>query len=322
MTTNSSAPTVSVVIPVYNNAATLRELVQRITSTIEATGREFEIVLVNDGSADASWSVLVECAERDQRVLAVAHSRNFGQHPAIRAALERATGDITVLMDADLQDIPEEMPRLLAGLDDPDVDIVYTTWTMTDGSRGRLTSRVFHRLFSWVSEHQVPQNIGTYRAFRRPVREALLAYPERGVVYGPLMAQMGFSSAYVGVDRQPPPGRSSYSWRRRLQLAGASLIGYGSAIFKVTMLMGFSLAALSSLYLVVLVLQYAIGGRPLPNGLSLLIAITVLLSGVMLFAMGVIIAYLMAVFREVLGRPVSHVSRHVGRGLAPVEPRS
>ena len=117
---------VSVLVPVYNNAHSIEELHRRVSGTLEAAGRQFEIIFVNDGSSDGSLVALRRLAEQDSRCVVLSLSRNFGQHPAINAGLRRATGDITVLMDADLQDRPEEMPRLLQLLDeDPEIDIVF-----------------------------------------------------------------------------------------------------------------------------------------------------------------------------------------------------
>ena len=107
----------SIVVPVYNNAASLDELVARLKAVLEQRKAPFEIVLVDDGSADDSWKIISRSAREDDRVVGLHLSRNFGQQPATRAGLRRATGDITVLMDADLQDRPEEIPRMLEAHD-------------------------------------------------------------------------------------------------------------------------------------------------------------------------------------------------------------
>lgn len=316
-TDETARASISVIIPVFNNAYTIDELIERLVAVLDPLGHPFELLLIDDGSTDGSWFRINDHAIRDPRVVGIALSRNFGQHPAIRVGLERARGDLTVLMDADLQDQPEELPQLLTAIRDSAIDIVYTRWTMTDGSSGRMLSRVFHSVFSRLARHQVPPNIGTYRVFTRLVRNALLAYPERGAVYGPLMAQMGFSSTDVGVHRRPPPpSGSSYTLRRRLSLAASSLISYGSWIFQLTIGLGLVLGVTSAVYLVVLAVQYMIGGRVLPNGLSLVLGVTVMLSGMVLFTVGILSAYVMAMFREVLARPMSHVARVVGQGIS------
>lgn len=306
----------SVLIPVYNNAESLVELHRRLITTLESMERRFEIIFVNDGSADASLKILRGLASEDERCVVLSLSRNFGQHPAISAGLTRASGEITVLMDADLQDLPEELPRLLAPLDDPEVDIVYTEFELIDGRKSRLTSRLFHRAFAKLTNVDIPPTLGTYRAFSRRVRDALLEYPERNVVYGPLMAQMGFVHVYISVHRAPPTGRqTSYSFRRRLSLAVSSVISYGSFLHRFVIGAGLSLTLLSGGYLFVVVVQYVSGFRALPDGQLLLLVITVLMSGVLLMTVGVLTAYTYRIFQEVLVRPRFHVGREYGRGL-------
>jgi len=313
---------VSVLIPVYNNEASLKELHRRIAATLDSMGRRFEIIFVNDGSGDGSLGVLREIAAADPRCVVLNLSRNFGQHPAINAALHRATGDINVLMDADLQDRPEELQRLLTPFEgDAEIDIVYTTFELAPGAKSRMSSRLFHRAFARLSDFHVPPTLGTYRAFSGQVRSALLEYPERNAVYGPLMSQMGFDHVYVEVPRDAPVGRStSYSFSRRLALALSSLISYSSALYRFVISAGLLLTVLSGGYLLVVFVQYLTGFRALVNGQLLLLVITVLMSGVLLMSVGVLTAYTYRIFQEVLARPRFHVAREFGTGLSNEEP--
>jgi glycosyltransferase involved in cell wall biosynthesis len=308
---------VSVLIPVYNNAATIEELHRRLVAVLESSGRAFEIIFVDDGSADDSRRLLRKLATDDERCVVLALSRNFGQHPAISAGLARATGDITVLMDADLQDKPEELPHLLEVLDlDPDIDIVYTMFELDSGKQSRFTSRLFHRVFAKLSDIHIPPNLGTYRAFRDHVRDALLDYPERSAVYGPLMSQMGYTNVYVTVTRAEAVGRrTSYTFRRRLSLALSSVISYGSFVHRFVTWTGLAVTMASAGYLLTILVQYLTGFRALVNGQLLLLGITVLMSGVLMMTVGVLTAYTYRIFHEVLHRPRYHVAREFGRGL-------
>lgn len=313
--------TVSVLIPVFNNESSLDELYRRIAATLDGLGRRFEIIFVNDGSSDGSLGILRGLAAADPRCVVLNLSRNFGQHPAISAALQRATGDINVLMDADLQDRPEELPRLLEPFETQvDVDIVYTTFELAAGAKSRASSRLFHRAFARLSDVHVPPNLGTYRAFSSQVRAALLDYPERNAVYGPLMSQMGFGQIYIEVPRDAPAGRTtSYNFSRRLALALSSLISYSSVLYRFVISAGLALTVLSSGYLVVIFVQYLTGFRALVNGQLLLLVITVLMSGVLLMSVGVLTAYTYRIFQEVLARPRFHISREFGTGLRSEE---
>jgi glycosyltransferase involved in cell wall biosynthesis len=306
------------VVPVYNNAASLDELVKRLKAVLDARKAPYEIVLVDDGSADESWKIITTNARADDRVVGIHLSRNFGQQPATRAGLHRATGDITVLMDADLQDRPEEIPAMLEALTD-DVDIVVTTWNPDKTEvRERLSSRIFHRIFSAMVGVQLPRNLGTYRLFTREFRDAVLDYPESTAVYGPLMAQMGFNPSYVEVIRSAPTGRkSSYSFRKRARLAMNTLLTYSDVPYRAVSWSGVALVAASLGYLLLVVGQYLVYGRRVPAGITLVLIVQLLLFGAVLACLGVLGAYLFRIFREVLQRPHYHVAREAGKGLRP-----
>ena len=313
---NTSCASVSVVVPVYNNSASLDELVQRLTAALETRDAPFEIILVDDGSADDSWKIIRRNSELDPRVVGVHLSRNFGQQPATRAGMRRASGDVTVLMDADLQDRPEEIPGMLEALTD-EVDIVVTTWNPDATEvREKLSSRIFHRIFSAMVNVELPRNLGTYRLFTRDFREAVLAYPESTAVYGPLMAQMGFNAAYVEVTRHAAVGRkSSYSFRKRFRLAMNTILTYSDVPYRAVSWSGVALVLASLAYLVLIVGQYLIYGRKFPSGITLVLTVQLLLSGAVLASLGVLGAYLFRIFREVLDRPRYHVAREAGEGL-------
>jgi glycosyltransferase involved in cell wall biosynthesis len=295
---------VSVVIPVYRNEEHLDELCRRLRETLVATGRPFELILIDDGSPDRSWEVIEELAKRHSEVVGFRLSRNFGQHAAIAAGFERAVGDITVLMDADLQDEPEQLPVLLGTLEQG-VDVVYTVNVdgNQEGFRG-LTSMLFHYSFSKLTSVDVPQSIGIFRLFNRPFRDALLLYPERRALYGPLMLSMGFKVAFVPVTRRPREGGGSgYTFASRLTLAIETLVSYTNVPHRVLAFTGFVVSLLSAAYLVALVVDYVVEGPAFASGVTLLIGITLLLMGAVLMSLGVVGTYVFRVFQEVLGRP-------------------
>ena len=152
---------ISIVLPIYQTAQYLPELYARLTATLGALG-DYEIVMVDDGSRDNAWEIMSALALKDQRVKSIRLSRNFGQHPAIAAGLEHATGDQIVLMDADLQDRPEDIPRLLEKLQG-NIDVVYTVKiSQSRGLLDKLTSRLYQSVFSQLSGLKIPQNHGTF----------------------------------------------------------------------------------------------------------------------------------------------------------------
>jgi len=297
-------PRTSIVVPVYRNAASLRELAERVAAAMAADWSEFELFLVDDGSPDDSWSVISELAARDGRIKGIRLSRNFGQHPAIAAGFDLARGDTIVIMDADLQDRPEELPRLLAGLNN-DVDIVYTIKQGADGSvTDKITSRIFHTVFSSVTRREVPYGIGTYRAFSSKVLNGLRAYPEYNVLFGPLMFYVGYSSTFIEVPRDSRKhGATSYSFLRRLSLAFRSLASYTDLPNRIFFVSGMSVLTATVLYSLAIVVQYILFGKVLPSGLTLLALLILVLLAVTLIGLGIIGSYVFRVYQEVLRRP-------------------
>ncbi len=304
---------VSLLIPVYNNAPYLRELVSRTTTTLESAGIAFEIVVVDDGSRDESWEILAASAELDSRVKAMRLSRNFGQHAAISAALEHASGNRYVLMDADLQDRPELIPDLLRKLESGAHDIVYTIKVGGDeGMLKRLTSHAFHGMVSNATGSNHVANLGTFRAFNDKVAKALRDYRERGVVYGPLMHTIGFDVAFVQVQRDPRVGSSSsYSFAKRMALAFQSIVSYTTLPQRLLLWTGGAICAASMFYLLAVVIQYLMGRPGLAQGLTLLIVLMLFLIGLIVLSLGILASYMFLIYRETLDRPRYHLQRAI-----------
>ena len=296
-----AAPQLSILVPVYNNEATIDQLLDRVRKALD--GFDYETVVVNDGSRDRSLTLLKAQAAADPRVKVISFSRNFGQHPAIAAALEHARGDVLVLMDADLEDRPENIPMLVRTLQDQQCDIVYTTKLEGPVTPRALSSDAYHQVFSRTIGVTLPRQLGTFRAFTRKVGDALKAFPERDVVYGPLMFYVGFNFTIVPVERGTRPGRSSYTFAKRLRLAVSSLITYSDLAPKLFASAGVVMIAAPLLYGVIVLLQYLLAGRSLPAGLTIIVLLLSFLGGTIMLALGVLGIYVFRIFQEVLARP-------------------
>jgi glycosyltransferase involved in cell wall biosynthesis len=295
----------SIVLPVYNNAQSLPELVVRLIRTCESLSSQFELLFINDGSRDDSLQVLHQLADADIRVKVIGLSRNFGQHPAICAGFEHAQGESIILMDADLQDCPEHIPLLLQELNNSDCDVVYTLKQSEDGRIStRVTSALYHYVFSRLVGATVPLNIGTFRAFNRTVLGAVLKFPEVNILYGPLMFYIGFTISYVSLPYvNRPHGRSSYTFTKRLRLAADSLISYTDIPHRLTILLGALLLLGTLSYGLVVLMQYLLVGSSLPSGITMLILLICTLIGAVLFSLGIIGSYIFKIYQEVLRRP-------------------
>lgn len=295
----------SVVIPVYNNAASLLDLVARLIKNLETSFSKFEIIFINDGSRDDSLLILKKLATGVPSIKIIDLSKNFGQHPAICAGFEHASGDVIVLMDADLQDSPEKISDLVSKLHSDSADIVYTVKkSNVQKVTTRFTSVFYFYLFSNIVKAKVPLNIGTFRAFNRKFLEAILQFREVNVLYGPLMFYMGFKSVFLDLPfNDRPNGRSSYTFKKRLQLAVNSLMSYTDIPHRLSMGFGVILLLASLLYGLLVVLQYFLFGASLPGGLTLLLIVLCLGIGSIMITLGIIGSYLFRVYQEVLNRP-------------------
>jgi dolichol-phosphate mannosyltransferase len=303
---------ISVVLPIFRTAASLNELYARLQSTFVKLGHDYELLMVDDGSPDGAWPMIQKIAVNDKSVKAFKLSRNFGQHPAIAAGLEHVTGDVVVLMDADLQDRPEDIPKLLAALTE-NVDVVYTVkevqlapWHI------RWTSSLYHSVIGRLTSMAIPRHIGSFRLFNRRFFEALMCYPERNILFGPIMFHMGFEYAVVQVPNQERKhGRTSYSFRKRLSLAFNSIISYTDLPHRLLIKSGVGIFACSAFYSLIVLVNYALGMSTLMPGLTLVVLLLTFMLGTIMFSLGLIGSYVFNAYQEVLRRPRFHIARSV-----------
>lgn len=304
---------ISVVIPVYNNAQALQELSQQLAVTLSSKFASYEVIFVNDGSRDTSLRLLQDIANSNSNLKVIGLSRNFGQHPAICAGFEHATGDYIVLMDADLQDSPEDIPALYEAIIKDDVDVVYTV-KKDEGKMfaSRISSNLYHFVFSKIIGTNVPLNIGTFRLFNRQFLEEMKRYKEVNILYGPLMFFIGFKSSYVTLKYQDRKhGISAYTFATRLKLAVNSLISYTDIPHKLSTYFGSLILFGSLAYGLVVFCQYLFFGSSMPGGLTLIVFILSIMLGAIMLSLGIIGGYLFRVYQEVLSRPRYHVREKI-----------
>lgn len=253
---------ISIIIPVFNNQSTLIKLAEDIFKSLDNTPEEkLEVIFINDGSRDNSGLVLNELATKYPKIKVIHLARNFGQHPAISAGFENASGNIIILMDADLEDDPKNIPQLISSIRSGN-DICFTIrdeppqWNLV-----RLLSKLYHILVDLILKEKNPKNLGTFRAFNKKVLLALLSHPERLILYGPLMHHMGFKREFIKVQRHSNPRVSSYTLAKRIQLALSSIISYSDLPHKVFFWTGTFIFLMSSGYALLSFLQYLLLGK-------------------------------------------------------------
>ena len=313
--TGQRQPTLSCVIPCHNEADNLLVLLPLLADTLAAGSRAWEVVLVDDGSSDNTAAVLATWARRPGfRVLQL--SRNFGKEAALTAGLEAASGEVVVLMDADLQHPPALIPIFVrhwrAG-----ADTVYAVRAgRHDESRfKRVGSGWFYRLINAAARFEVPSGAGDFRLMDRAVVQALLALPERNRFMKGLYAWVGFESVAVPyVPAARAHGRSHFSPVRLMRLAMDGLTAFTTWPLRAVSVVGFGLALLAFAYGAYLTLSYLLYGHDVSGWTTIVVAL-MLFAGIQLVSLGIVGEYVGRVFEEVKGRPLFIVKRRWGQGL-------
>jgi polyisoprenyl-phosphate glycosyltransferase len=295
---------ISVVAPVYNEQGTLPELHRRLSATLADLG-PYEIVLVDDGSADGSWEQLLELAATDQHLRLLRLSRNFGHQAALSAGLDAARGDAIVLMDADLQDPPELIPQLVARWRDG-FDVVYAVRDERQGeSPVRLaTIGLFYRLLHRISPVRIPQNVGDFRLLSRRAADAISAMPERARFLRGMTSWIGYRQTGVSYTREARyAGESKYTFRKLVRLGLDGIVSFSTAPIKLVTALGFALVVFCMGVLAwTLYVRFFTSHHP--QGWTSVIAVVLLLGGVQLLSLGVIGQYVARIFEETKQRPL------------------
>jgi glycosyltransferase involved in cell wall biosynthesis len=292
----------SVVAPVYNEEGTIGEFYAKVCAALE--GLPFELVLVDDGSTDGSAVELDRLAAGDPRVRLVSLSRNFGHQTALTAGLDHARGDAVVMLDADLQDPPELILRMLdhwrAGC-----DVVYAVRQQREGeSRFKLTTAAwFYRLFDRLAQVELQHNSGDFRLLDRAPLDALLSMRERNRFLRGMTVWVGYTQAAVPYRRDPRyAGKTKYTISRMVRFSLDAISSFSHRPLQLATLLGFVISTLAFIAIPV-VIALRILGSYLPGFSSITIAV-LLLGGIQLIALGIIGEYIGRIYDEVKGRPL------------------
>lgn len=297
-------PFISIVSPVYRAEALVDELVQRIQAAVSPLTEDYEIILVDDRSPDDSWTRITAQSARDARVCGLRLSRNFGQHQAITAGLDRCRGEWVVVLDCDLQDRPEEIPALLARAQSG-FDMVQARRTeRQDPWRKKLLSKLFYRVLSYLTESPQDPAVANFGIYHRKVIKAVLAMRE-SIRYFPTMVRwVGFRTAYLPVTHaERVTGRSSYGLGKRLELALDILLAYSDKPLRLTVKLGLLLSGGAFLFVPITLVRYWAGQIYQPGYTSLIISIW-FFSGLILSVLGMVGLYIGKTFEQVKNRPI------------------
>jgi undecaprenyl-phosphate 4-deoxy-4-formamido-L-arabinose transferase len=305
----------SVVIPVYRSAETLRALLERLSTVLDDLGSPYEIVLVDDGSPDDSWHILCELRRLyPDRVVAVQLMRNYGQHNALMCGFRRSRGRFIVTMDDDLQNPPEEVPKLLEALRARDLDLVYGSYGSKAHSGWRnLGSRLVNAFFRMVFRSGV--TVTSFRAIRRELLESIFSYNLNFTFIDGLLAWNTQRIGEVAVDHQPrAKGRSGYSLSKLAVLALNLFTNFSLLPLQVVSLCGLVVSVAGLLTALYYLVEFVLHQITVPGYASTIIAVLVL-GGLQLLSLGIMGEYLGRLHLNVNRKP-QYTERQI---LTPVE---
>lgn len=297
-------PGVSVIVPVYNSEKVLAELVQRLGSVLSSQGLDYEIILVNDGSRDQSWQEIHRlCAQQPRETRGINLMRNYGQHNALLCGVRRARFDRVITVDDDLQHPPEQIPALLAKLDEG-YDVVYGTPIHQQHSLWRKLASYFTRLaLQSTMGVENARRVSAFRAFRTQVRIAFERYQSPFVILDVLLAWGTTRFTSIAVQHDPRhSGVSNYTFKMLLIHAINMVTGFTVLPLQLASLMGFGFAVFGLLVLFYVIGRYLIQGGSVP-GFPFLASIVAIFSGVQLFSLGIIGEYLARMHFRIMEKP-------------------
>lgn len=309
----TDTPDYSIVIPVYDEHETLPVLAERLTLLLDRLDGSAEVILVDDGSRDDSYSQMLELNRRDPRFRLLQLSRNFGHQAAITAGLDFASGRAVVVMDADLQDPPETVLTMAERWREG-FDVVYGVRRARAGETWfkRLTAATFYRLLRRVSDVEMPADVGDFRLIDRRTLDAYNAMRENDRYVRGMISWIGFKQIGVPYDRdERAAGATKFPLRRMMQFAVDGIVSFSVAPLRVALGLGLLVSAASFVYGFVALLLKVTGAFTVPGWTSI-IFVTSFLGGVQLMVLGVVGEYVGRTYIETKRRPLYIVSRSAG----------
>ncbi len=311
---------ISVVIPIYNEEKTLPELHRRLAATLQPLGRNYEILLIDDGSRDNSLALMKEARSLDPRVKYIRLSRNFGHQIAISAGIDLASGEAVVLMDGDLQDPPELLATMIQRWHEG-YQVVYTVKrTRKENPLKKLAFHSFYRVLHALSPIEIPMDAGNFSLLDRSVVDVLRSMPERNRYISGMRAWAGFRQIGIPYDRDARyAGKPRMSLRRLFELALDGIISFSKAPLRIAVYFGILAAGVAFLGGLYVLYEKLFTDKAILGWASTIVSIT-FLGGLILMTLGVIGEYVGRIYDEVKRRPL-YIIQETG-GFAPQHART
>ncbi len=303
--TSRRNPTISIVIPVFNEVESLPILFDEVKKVLSGLPYTFEILFVDDGSTDGTYLGIADLQQVDRRIKAISFSRNFGHQAALTAGLQYATGDAVITMDGDLQHPPSLIPKLIEKWREGS-QIVYTTRESTADESWfkRATSRLFYRLINAFSDTQIHTYAADFRILDRAVVNSLNRLEERDRFLRGLIGWMGYSSVGIPYTADArAAGTSKYTTKKMIKFAVDGILSFSAAPLHLVTYLGIVVSLFSFLYGLYSIYAYFFTSLTIPGWTSLLVTV-LFLGGIQLISIGLVGEYIIRIYNEAKGRPL------------------
>lgn len=303
----------SIIIPIYNEEANIEELYKRLNNALESFDFKSEIIFINDGSKDKSLAKLEQLNKMDDRIKIISFSRNFGHQVAISAGIDYANGEAAIIMDGDLQDPPEIIPKLVKKYFEGYEVIYATRKSRQDTFFKKITAALFYRLINTLSETKIPQDTGDFRLIDKKVIDNLRLVKERSRFIRGLTSWIGFRQTAVEFERDKRyGGKSGYPISKMIKLATDSITSFSYKPLRLASYIGFIAALIGFLGgIYAILLKIAEPSATVLGWTTTMIAIF-FMGGVQLIILGIIGEYLGRIYTETQNRPLYIIDRKIG----------
>jgi len=295
---------ISVVVPVYGCEACLRALHERVSAALSPLVSEWELILVNDASTDGAWPVIRQLAEGDARVKGINLSRNFGQHYAIAAGVDAASGDWLVVMDCDLQHPPEEIPKLYRKAQEGHQVVFGRRAHRKDGFWKRLSSRLYIGLLGYLTGIKLDASISNFSIVSRKVVRNLRRFGEHSRSHPLFVDWLGFSPAFIDLEHAERfAGETTYTFAKLVRFAIDNMVSFTDRPLRLSIRFGLFVSLFAGSYGLYLLLRYFVYLRPVEGWTSVMVSIY-FVAGLLFANLGVLGLYVGKIFEETKGRPL------------------
>lgn len=313
MPTNKKAiPSISLVVPFYNEQDGIALFFEKITQILKAITRDYEIICINDGSTDQTLAILKKQHKKDKRIKILNFSRNFGKEAALTAGITFATLDVVIPIDADLQDPPELIASMVDKWREGYDVVVAQRRHRHDRFFKRITAQLFHKFFAYLTNNNLNPNAGDYRLMDRKVIEVIKLFPEKTRYMKGLFSWVGFKTVAVQYDRPLRTfGNSKIPVYKLFKLAFDGIFSFSTKPLKIWFYIGLFISMISFTYASFLLLRKIIIGADLPGYTSIMVGV-LFMGGIQLISLGVIGEYIARIYKEVKNRPVYIVDEKHG----------